>query len=100
MNLFIQYSAKLSRAAAVASVAVIVVAFASMTGPAYADHDPDHVDDLKGRIGDIERKIWDCENNTGACVAIPVTDTLDDLSMVCTQGQTVKFDETNGWVCS
>ena len=57
--------AKLSRGA----VAAFVFSFASMTGPAFADHDIDHVvQNLKGGLGALEQRVWDCENGfEGAC---------------------------------
>ena len=63
-----RYWTRLSHGA-VASAAVIVVGFASMTGPAYADHNVDHtVENLKGGLGALEERVWDCEHGIGgAC---------------------------------
>ncbi len=44
---------------AVASAAVIVVVFASMTGSAYADHVLEHeVDNLKGGLRALEQRVF------------------------------------------
>ncbi len=54
---------------AVASAAVVVVVFASMTGSAYADHDPEHsIKDFKGGLKALEERVWDCEHGTGGAL--------------------------------
>ena len=56
---------------AVVSAAVVVVGFASMTGSAYADHDPEHsIEDFKGGLKALETRVWDCEHGTGGALAL------------------------------
>ncbi len=52
-----RYLTKLSLGA-VASAAVIVVGFASMTGSAYATHDPAHsIEEIKGGLKSLEGRV-------------------------------------------
>lgn len=45
-------------------------------GTAYADHTPDHaIANLKGGLGAVEQRLWDCENGVGgACPGTPGAD--------------------------
>ena len=41
---------------------MIVVGFASMTGSAYATHDPAHfIEEIKGGLKSLEGRVWDLE---------------------------------------
>ena len=48
---------------------VIALGFVHLTGPAYAEHDVAHVvENLKGGLGALEERVWDCEQGIGgAC---------------------------------
>ena len=50
-------------------VSVMALGFASITGPAFAEHDIEHiVQNLKGGLGALEERVWDCEHGIGgAC---------------------------------
>lgn len=51
---------------AVASAAMIFAGIASMTSSAYADHTMDHVvENLKGGLGALELRVWNCETGFG-----------------------------------
>ena len=57
---------------AVASAAVIVFGLGSTTGPAYATHDPEHeFEQIRGGLQTLEARVWDCENEVGACTDLP-----------------------------
>ena len=52
-----------------ATSTVILTMLMLGSNPAYADHNVDHVvESLKGGLGALEQRIWDCENGVnGAC---------------------------------
>ena len=55
---------------AAAVMGIAVAAVISLGGaPAYADHDTEHVvENLKGGLGALEQRVWDCEHGIGgAC---------------------------------
>jgi len=63
----------LGRFTAAPSAALITLALLGLSPQALADHDTAHiVDNLKGGLGALERRVWDCENGiNGKC---PITD--------------------------
>ncbi len=56
------------RSAAAVPAALISITLLGISGAALADHDVTHaVANLKGGVGALEQRIWDCENGRGGC---------------------------------
>ncbi|MHA6963569.1 hypothetical protein [Zobellella denitrificans] len=61
----------LPSASGFAATALLSVALMSHSAPVLADHDTEHmVANLKGGLGALEQRVWDCENGRNGCKGI------------------------------
>ncbi len=124
MNKLVQYSAKLSLAGAVA-LAWFVLGGTSIFAPALADHELGHDEVARGKIGALEERVWNCENQIAPCErkgqqgaegsqgsqgsqgppgpqgqkGAPGVDGAF-AGLECTQGQRLISDANGDWICS
>lgn len=111
-----------SRLAGAAVGIAVAAATAFGAAPAYGDHSAGHDEVARGKIGALEARVWNCENNVAPCDrtgpqgaegpqgpqgsqgprgprGLPGADGAF-ASLECTQGQTLISDVNGYWVCS